>query len=120
MDEQAFDSLHAVDRVRVLLFWLGTPRAIPSRYAELAKSLPNKPDGPRAITEIRNTIIHPTKSNRAKRDTLSLAAIAEAWQLNMWYIELALLKLLDYQGSYFNRTQGTGSGTIDTVPWARK
>jgi len=123
MSERAFEGLSAADKVRVLLFWLGTPTSIPSKYGELLKyaqankSRMSYADAPEVVTEIRNAIIHPTKSNREKREKIDNMAVHEAWQLNVWYIELALLKLIGYSGPYSNRTNSEFNGAAEHLPW---
>ena len=121
MSEKAFEGLSAADKVRVLLFWLGTSTTIPAKYTELNKyAQANKArmvsaDAPEVVTDIRNAIIHPTKSNREKRERIDNAAVYEAWQLNLWYVELALLKLIGYSGPYSNRTKDNSGG--EALPW---
>ena len=42
----------------------------------------------------------------------------EAWQLAQWYLELILLRLFAFNGSYSNRTkQGKYIGQVEPVPW---
>ena len=119
MSEKAFEGLDAADKVRVLLFWLGVPAAVPDRYAAL-KARETGADAPKAVTEIRNAIIHPTNSNGAKREKIDMNAVYEAWQLNLWYVELALLKLIGYSGPYSNRTTREITGASELTPWTPK
>ena len=119
MSEKAFEGLSAADKVRVLLFWLGVPATVPDKYAAL-KAREAGADAPEVVTEIRNAIIHPTRSNRAKREKIDMKAVYEAWQLNMWYVELALLKLIGYSGPYSNRTISQIAGAVETLPWTPK
>jgi hypothetical protein len=56
----------------------------------------NLVDGPQAITEIRNAIVHPNPKNRHKGGGSSEKIRTEAWSVGLGYIELALLKLFDY------------------------
>jgi hypothetical protein len=43
----------------------------------------------------------------------------ESWLLTLWYLELSLLRLFNYQGTYANRLiRGGFSGNeAETVPW---
>ena len=41
----------------------------------------------------------------------------EAWQLSLWYQELAFLYLLDHQGQYRNRTTAEWVEQVEPVPW---
>ena len=47
------------------------------------------------------------------------AATPGALQLSLWYQGLALLRLLEYRGSYFNRTTATWVGQVEPVPWSK-
>ena len=47
------------------------------------------------------------------------AASPGALQLSLWYQGLALLRLLEYRGSYFNRTTATWVGQVEPVPWSK-
>ena len=60
-------------------------------------------------------------SNRKRRQVVLSApnlAVFQAWQLSLWYQELALLFLLDHQGEYRNRITAGWLGQVETVPWA--
>jgi hypothetical protein len=117
MSEQGFEGLSAADRLRTLLFWLGVSPSIPTSRIELASVYAGE-DAPQAVVNIRNAIIHPTKANRLRRDKISNSVIYEAWQLNLWYAELALLKLLGYSGPYCNRVGNPINRVFDLVPWS--
>ena len=49
-----------------------------------------------------------------RHDQLVEGIAAESWLLAMWYTELVVLKLLDYDGYYRDRLDG---GKIKRVPW---
>lgn len=74
---------------------------------------------PKAITEVRNGIIHP----KPKKDGTSILHSAplrqETWRVSLWYLELLLLYLLDYQGLYKNRTKFNWEGEYDELPWIK-
>lgn len=47
--------------------------------------------------------------------------LIEAWQLGIWYVELALLRVLEYDGEYWRRIAlGRQATDIEPVPWATK
>lgn len=73
-------------------------------------------NGPHALTDIRNDIVH---SNGKFDDSLTLQS--EAWMLGLWYIEMLLLKKLDYRGMYNNRsaTRQNNLESFSLVPWAK-
>jgi hypothetical protein len=56
----------------------------------------------------------------SKLERPSPAEMRQAWRLGMHYIELVVLRLLDYQGQYLPRLQLTDRWASDTepVPWA--
>ena len=73
---------------------------------------------PDAITQIRNSIVHPTRKNRIKLNN----HYQEAYQVRhlcRWSLELCILKLCNYNGKYTNRLKRTQySGDVDPVPWS--
>ena len=74
----------------------------------------NYEDGPRAFTEMRNGIVHP----RQKMDIEGYSkALHDASDFGLWYLELILLYLFDYQGFYKNRL-GHPSWGAEPVPWS--
>jgi hypothetical protein len=74
-------------------------------------------DAPHAITEIRNSLIHPEHKRRGQFGK----AFYPAWELSQWYLELALLRICEYSGTYSNRTvSGKWIGTVEPVPWDNK
>ena len=67
-------------------------------------------DAPHTLVKIRNDLVHPEN----RHGSISLSTNYEAWSLGQWYIELMLLKLFDYQGSYWNRL----TQELERAPWA--
>jgi hypothetical protein len=65
------------------------------------------------MAAIRNTITHPTPANRAKYSSHTNQARYEAWQIGLWYLELCILRVFGYQGTYRNRC----TGKVEQVPW---
>ena len=113
MPANRHDKLVAADKLRWLLKALGVPAEIPSRYASLATFARenDQRDSCGALVEFRNGLVHPN----GKRGNIVLRAADqasfEAWQLSLWYPELALLYLLDHQG-------GTATGRLP-IGWAK-
>ena len=79
LDEDDFDKLTAWNKLQLLLHECGIPSEVPSVLGTLLKVAKDdgkpkgekkadlKPrSGPKIATEIRNTIIHPSKKNREK------------------------------------------------------
>jgi hypothetical protein len=59
-------------------------------------------------------------SNKKRRPVVLSApnlATFEAWQLSLWYQELALLYLLGHHGAYRNRLTAECLGQVEKVPW---
>ncbi len=107
----------ACERFEELAKWCCIPLSIPASLSKLNGCFPSA-SGPEAITTIRNSIMHPTKANREKRQAHSIYVVYEAWQLSMHYIELAILKLMGYSGPYHNRITNPSAFYPDLVPWA--
>lgn len=124
LSEQAFQpgKLQASDKLRLLLASCRIPLAIPSDLCELTKAAAanNWTDGPQAIVEIRNALVHANPTKRAKVLGGSNDARVEAWTLSQWYLELVLLWLFHYQGNYFDRCDNNPLPGLRAkkVPWA--
>ena len=74
----------------------------------------NQVDAPYLFTQIRNDIIHP----KEKIENLE-TYLYEASDLGLWYLELVLLAIFDYQGDYHNRLpRYQQNGEIEPVPWS--
>lgn len=71
--------------------------------------------GPKAISELRNEIVHP-----ARESSPSSFVCYEAQQLALWYVEMIILKLCKYDGIYSNRLKIMGyEGEVENVPWKK-
>ena len=55
------------------------------------KGLLNASDGPPALTEIRNNIVHPQKKGRDSLYAQFPKSREDACRLGLWYVEVALL-----------------------------
>lgn len=97
LSQNGFQKLPAADQVRLLLSSLGIDLKLPTDLINLTQlaNQQNWVDGPQAITEIRNAIVHPNPKNRHKGGGASEKIRTEAWSVGLGYIELALLKLFD-------------------------
>ena len=120
MSARKHDELGAAKKLCALLKKLDVPADIPSRYAKLTAFAEknSKSDSCETLAEFRNGFVHP---NEERRDIVfgadGKAAAFDAWQLSLWYQELALLYLLDHQGQYRNRTTAEWVGQVEPVPW---
>jgi hypothetical protein len=114
--------LPASARVRLLLQWAGIPVELPAQFHELAarRRRLSKPDlaGPELVFDVRNSLVHPPKRIE-EPDWPDHDELVEAWQLATWYLELAVVRLLGYQGEYVSRLRLEGwIGDTDLVPWS--
>ena len=112
--------LPASARVRLLLQWAGIPVELPTQFGALAarRGRLGQPDaaGPEVLFDVRNNLVHPPRRIEEPewpdRDQL-----LEAWQLATWYLELAVIRLLGYQGEYVSRLRlGGWIGDTELVP----
>lgn len=127
-----FDDIHADERIRWLLDDLDIPVEIGNEVhpdlmelrnhcEQVLKSEAYK-DGPRAITLLRNAIIHPSRKKVNKLSQTDDKVKLQLLDLSIWYLEMVLLRLFGYTGQYANRlwrfrADRTGSGFIQQVPW---
>ena len=120
--ERVFKNLRADQRIRWMLEEVcRIPTAIPmeasgvlDHYKSSMKSDENV-DGPKIIAYIRNGIIHPTAKDMKKGYEVSLPLLVDTLSLELRYIELILLNLLEYDGSYMDRF----SKKLLLVPWVK-
>jgi hypothetical protein len=119
VSRRQFDSWKASDRIRELLHAAGISSRVPSELAALndvAAEEEPPGDGPSVLTQIRNNAVHPEP--RGVAAYASIAARVDARTLALWYLELVLLRLFSYEGTYANRLrEGRYVGEVDPVPW---
>jgi hypothetical protein len=116
VEEAGFKDLRASDKFRLLLSSLAIPIDIPASVPEM-ESLAIQfgwLDAPHAITDVRNSLVHPEHKRREQFDK----AFYPAWNLGQWYLELALLRICEYSGTYSNRlVVDKWKGNVESVPW---
>lgn len=119
VNRQGFERLRFSDHLRLLLGWAGVPVSIPEDCKDLqAVSADGDWDGPFALSELRNGIVHPPKRKRTYET--SLMARVDAVQLALRFYELSLLRILGYEGEVENRVRrNRWRGQTEAVPWAR-
>lgn len=106
----------ASGRLRLLLKWAGVSANIPETLSSLRELADSESwDGPRAVTAIRNALVHPTRETDRYLEVLT-----DCWMLTGWYQELAILRLLGFTGKYSNRLGSRWIGAVETVPWQVK
>lgn len=114
----------AAEKFRTLFSELDVPTAVPkdsilqSTVGLLQGEGLQVDDGPDLFVKVRNMIVHP---KRVKRERLSLLSSKQKWkikQLGLRYIELLVLRLLDYSGPYHNRLErGSIEKRRSLTPW---
>lgn len=118
-----FEKLSAADRLRLLVSHYAHLVDVPSHFESLVKFAKefNHQDGAASITDARNCLIHPTAKNRERARRLTARGKYEVLQLALCYIELCILRLLNYDGQFFNRCPANASTfeRLDFVPWHR-
>jgi hypothetical protein len=110
-----FKDLWASHKFRLLFSSLNIPIDIPiclSNMQKLAKQL-NYLDSPHVLTEVRNSLVHPDKKIQQKLDQI----IFEAWNLGLWYLEMAVLGICGYNGKIRNRFKLGWTYEEENVPW---
>jgi hypothetical protein len=107
---------------RLLLHWAGIPVGLPERFGALAarRASLRQPDwaAPEILFNVRNALVHPPK-RVDEPEWPSEDELFEACQLATWGLELAIVRLLGYEGTYTSRLRlnQPGSGS-EPVPWA--
>ncbi len=115
IESQGFKDLRASDRFRLLFSSLDIPIEIPASLGGMTKlaSSYNWLDSPHALTEIRNSLVHPEHKRRGRFND----AMFDAWNLGLWYFELTVLRLCGYSSKYKNRLTSSWVGQVEPVPW---
>jgi hypothetical protein len=118
IETAGFKDLRASDKLRLLLSSLNIPIGITGSTPELAKLAKERNwlDAPQAMTEVRNALVHPEHKNRGYVTSI----LHDTWNLGLWYLELALLRLCGYSGTYCNRLSARWVGQVEDVPWVKK
>jgi hypothetical protein len=119
MGASKYDGLKAKVKLATLLDAMTVPVTIPTKLANFAAFAPKNGWHDAAETLAKSATAMFTRTRRDGRSWLSAPALAtfEAWQLSLWYQELALLRLLDHRGEYRNRLTAEWLGQVETVPW---
>ena len=117
IEAKGFTDLRASDKFRLLFSSLDIPIDISTNVPEmgtLAKKF-NWLDAPHAMTEVRNSLVHPEHKRRGQFGSV----LFETWNLGLWYLELALLRICGYFGTYSNRLVLKCVGRVEDVPWMK-
>ena len=113
LSSDEFKKLRASDKFRILFSSLKIPLNIPNELDTLTKKAKNFnwTDAPHALTEIRNSLIHPEHKKHGKFDA---NIYHDAWNLSLWYLEISILALCRYDKLYSNRIKNI---EMEEVPY---
>jgi hypothetical protein len=122
LSPEGYERLRAADKLRLLLNQCRIPLDVPSELPSLRQAAKdaNWNDGPGSLAAVRNSYVHPSIKNRDRLLRAGTDAEHQAWVLSIYYLELLLLYLCNYQGEFSSRLIGgvfTGQ-EVTTVPWA--
>lgn len=114
ISQKEFKELTAAARLRRLFSSIDLPIGIGSATPDLQKAASSFKwvDAPHAITDIRNELVHPISKKQVAD------CFIDAWKLSLWYLELCILALCGYQGTYISRLTATSQTHSEEVPWA--
>ena len=119
LSSKGFKDLWASDKFRLLFSSLNLPLDIPSTLPALCQKAQeyNWLDAPHALTEIRNSLVHPEHKKHGKFKT---DIFIEAHTLSLWYLEISILAICKFNGMYSNRlVNNKFVGTVENVPWVQ-
>ena len=113
--------LNAAEIARLFLRWANIPIEIPKDMDALRRRRGKLGiadfDGPEMVFNVRNAVVHPPK-RLSDVEWPSADELFETWQLATWYLELSILRVLDYRGEYRSRLRLTGwKNATEMVPW---
>ena len=116
LDAGKVDSENADWRIRRMLKSMQVPIGIRPSMAALT-DFANGRDGPKTVADLRNRVVHPKEGV----DILDISSETkqQAWNLALWYMELALMKLCQWDGPYLDRTRSPPlwEGNVSYPPW---
>lgn len=121
LSQDGFEKLPTADKIRTLLTASEIPLTIPTALEDLdTYGRKFTEDGPGVLARIRNAIVHPKLNKRRILESASPMVKHEARTLAIQYVELVLLRLLNYQGYFNDRTiRGVFHAEAEAlVPWA--
>lgn len=122
LSSNGYDKINASDKLRLLLAQAKTPLQIPTELASLESfaKAENCQGGPDALALLRNAYVHPSPNSRKRLDRTDPQTQYQAWVLSMYYLELILLHLFDFNGEFSSRLVSGGwkGGEVRRVPWS--
>jgi hypothetical protein len=120
LSAEGYKSLNAADKLRLLLVQFNIPTDVPVELDDLqAKANSINADGPKIVTEVRNSYVHPGTKNSDFLENMTTKSEYQAWYLSAHYVELIFLALFGYEGKYVSRvaTDLYAINRLRLVPW---
>lgn len=119
------ENISAANKIRLLLSQLNILFTVPASFTKLNEFVDSNKDildAPDAVVQIRNAIVHSQEEKRKKLSAIHYKAKYEALQLCIWYIEMALLRILDFDEKYYNRCSSEifKNKAEEYVPWSSR
>lgn len=119
------ENINASNKIRLLLSQLKIEHSVPNGLENLQNFVDSEiqiVDACDAVVQIRNAIVHSQEEKRKKLSSINFRVKYEALQICIWYIEMALLGILNYDNMYYNRTskEFVKSKAMELVPWSDK
>lgn len=100
-------NISAAAKIGFLLALFKINPMIPERFDALKQFEKeyNILNGPELFINIRNSIVHPSEKKRKNLEKLDTIGRFQTLTLGLFYVEIILLKYLDYKGDYRNRVE---------------
>lgn len=119
------ENISAANKIRLLLSNLNIDYKVPLSFDKLQSFINESKDivdAPDAVVQIRNAIVHSQEEKRKKLSSIHYKVKVEVLGLCIWYIEMSLLNILNFDNPYYNRClRGIStSEIIQSVPWSKK
>jgi hypothetical protein len=114
--------LNAAAKVRLLVGWAGVSTMLPADGFDALKArshgLAKDWGGPEILFNARNKLVHPPRK-LAGAEWPSHGEMVESRRLAGGYVELAVLRVLDYKGEYWSRLRRLDryGADVEAVPW---
>lgn len=101
------ENISAASKIGFLLARFGLSPKIPENLKALKQYEKEYHiiNGPELFISIRNCIVHPSEKKRKVLDRLDTIGRYETLTLGLSYVEIILLKYLEYKGDYRNRSE---------------
>lgn len=117
------ENLSASNKIRLLISHLSISYEVPTKFNRLEKYRKDSKlaDAVESIVQIRNAIVHSQEEKRKKLSEIDSMTIYESVQLCLWYIELSILYILEFESKYSNRCSKelVKSYKLEATPWKK-